>query len=263
MKIFNLKQGSPEWHLFRTTHIGASESAAILGLSPYGTCYEVWLEKTLRRPGFTGNVATKAGNLAEDKARAEYEMLHGDFEEFTPVVAEHDELKFISASLDGWNESLSRFVEIKYPSQKTHDEALQGQVPRHYWVQVQHQYLVSGASRGDFWSYREGNAALVTVEKDQKFIDEVLVPALIDFELKVINDIAPPLTDKDAKWLEGEEIDALFEKLFTLDKAEQKKLGAQIIDLAGHKKVRSKLGIVTTVESKGREPYLLIKKIDQ
>ena len=34
MKVHKLVQGSAEWHQFRLTHFGASEAAAMLGLSP-------------------------------------------------------------------------------------------------------------------------------------------------------------------------------------------------------------------------------------
>ena len=33
MKVHKLIQGSPEWHQFRLAHYGASEAAAMLGLS--------------------------------------------------------------------------------------------------------------------------------------------------------------------------------------------------------------------------------------
>ncbi len=33
MKTHNLKQGTPEWHQFRLNHFGASEAAAMLGIS--------------------------------------------------------------------------------------------------------------------------------------------------------------------------------------------------------------------------------------
>jgi len=51
----------------RKKHIGASESAAILGLSPYKTPYDVWLLKTgkVESPASVGE-AGDIGNMIED-----------------------------------------------------------------------------------------------------------------------------------------------------------------------------------------------------
>ena len=45
MIIHNLVQSSPEWHSFRAVHFGASEAAAMLGLSKYKTRSELLREK--------------------------------------------------------------------------------------------------------------------------------------------------------------------------------------------------------------------------
>ena len=53
-------------HSERAKGIGASELAAILGLDPYRTPLDVWMEKTGRKPKFEGNEATFRGNVFED-----------------------------------------------------------------------------------------------------------------------------------------------------------------------------------------------------
>jgi len=53
-------------HSARAKGIGASELAAILGLDPYRTPLDVWMEKTGRKPKFEGNEATFRGNVFED-----------------------------------------------------------------------------------------------------------------------------------------------------------------------------------------------------
>jgi putative phage-type endonuclease len=49
----------------RKKHIGSSDMAALLGLSPYTTPYDVWADKTGRLPEDEGNAATKAGQYFE------------------------------------------------------------------------------------------------------------------------------------------------------------------------------------------------------
>lgn len=49
----------------RARGIGSSDAAAILGVDPHKTAYDLWLEKTGRVPGFEGNEHTERGNLLE------------------------------------------------------------------------------------------------------------------------------------------------------------------------------------------------------
>jgi putative phage-type endonuclease len=44
--ITDMPVGSPEWNAKRKTYLGGSDAAAILGVSPYATPVELWLEKT-------------------------------------------------------------------------------------------------------------------------------------------------------------------------------------------------------------------------
>lgn len=50
----------------RATGLGASETAAALGLDPYKSPADLWLEKTGRATGFDGNEATDRGNFLEE-----------------------------------------------------------------------------------------------------------------------------------------------------------------------------------------------------
>lgn len=49
----------------RRAWIGASEAAAVLGVDPYKTSFQVWAEKTGRLPPWEGNAQTDAGNRFE------------------------------------------------------------------------------------------------------------------------------------------------------------------------------------------------------
>lgn len=54
-----------EQRQLRTGRIGSSDAAAILGLDPYRSAADVWLEKTGQVEPFVGNEATERGNLLE------------------------------------------------------------------------------------------------------------------------------------------------------------------------------------------------------
>jgi putative phage-type endonuclease len=260
MKVISVEQNTPEWLAWRAGRIGASVSAAVLGKNPYTTAYQVFLEMTGRAPSFDGNAFTNAGKEAEGKARAEYEMTHGEFDVFAPICVEHELYPTLIASLDGYSENLKRILEIKYPSEKSHLLAKAGEVPEHYWIQCQHQLAcVPEATRLHYWSYREGDGAMVVVDRDEKFIEDILIPAVLAFKELVETDMPPPLTEKDSKWTEAPDVVALCEELKVIDDKEKKnEISAKIIELAGHPKVLCRDVRVTAVKRNGVHSYFKV-----
>lgn len=255
----NIIQGTPEWIAWRALHLGASEAAAILGKSKFQTPYQLWCEKTGRAQGFEGNAATLRGSEIEAKARASYEVLNG-FIDMPPECVEHPAYKFLSASLDGISEDRKTILEIKYPSQESHDLALHGTVPEHYFIQCQHQLMcVPEAEVVHYWSYREGNGALVKVYPDLKLI-EIIMKAEFAFWDLVQSDIAPPLTDKDAKLVDSGEVKNICEILISIkeDKSKSAKIKAdelksKVIKLGGHPRIRCGNVLITESKTKSGE----------
>jgi putative phage-type endonuclease len=242
--IKNIQQNTDEWLAWRKGKIGASDAAAILGKCKYNTAYGLWLVKTGRAEGFQGNAASERGHEMEAKARASYEILNG-FVEMPSACVQHDSHENISASLDGLSEDGKTILEIKYPSQASHEMALRGEVPEHYYIQCQHQLMcVPNATECHYWSYREGNGALIRVKPDYAF-QAILLAAELAFLDLMKSDIAPPLTERDAKVVDAPEVKALCSELIEL-KAEKSKIAkvksdrlkAQVIELGGHNKVR-------------------------
>jgi predicted phage-related endonuclease len=46
MNVINVSQRSPEWRLWRSQGVSASEAAIIMGRSPHKTPWRLWAEKT-------------------------------------------------------------------------------------------------------------------------------------------------------------------------------------------------------------------------
>lgn len=55
-----------EWLKIRAKYIGGSDAGAVIGMNPYVSRYELWAEKTGRKPGFDGNITTAVGAYLED-----------------------------------------------------------------------------------------------------------------------------------------------------------------------------------------------------
>ena len=193
-KIINLVQGSPEWHEHRRLNRNASESAAILGISPWVSPYQLWLLKTGRAKP-EANAAMRHGTALEPAARAAYEDRTGHV--MQPLVLQDGAY---SASLDGITLDGELVVEVKCPVRGRHSKLWQeieaGQTPGHYAVQIQHQLMVSGAAAAHLWVYDGTDGLLLLIPRD-----DVTMAAIREgwdmFQPFLDEDRPPPLTDAD------------------------------------------------------------------
>lgn len=260
MDLKSMIQGSPEWLLWRKQGIGASESAAILGLCPYNTPTDVFLNKTDRAEAFEGNVATQRGQDLEGKARALYELI--SMEDMPPALAVHPTFDFMRASLDGYRSDGKKILEIKCPGAESHEKAKQGIVPDHYMIQIQHQLAVTGADSCDYfsYSYKDGSHALIEVLPDLEMQGRIIVANEKFWNENVLKDVAPPLTDRDAKDTSNiPEIRALCEQIKAdkdkLSKTQIDSLKAAVVMLGGHPKIKCGDVRISTVNRAGKFSY--------
>lgn len=198
--IMALVQGSTEWQAYRQTLRNASESAAVLGLSPWTTPYQLWLIKTGRLvPEVTA--AMQRGTELEPTARLAYETHTGAI--MQPLVLQDGDY---SASLDGITLDGKLIVEIKCPMRGKRSDLWQdvsaGCMPEHYQVQIQHQLMVSSAEAAHLWVFDGHEGVLYPIERDevimdairtgwdafQRFIQTVTPPGLIDSDTALRND---------------------------------------------------------------------------
>ncbi|WP_210822728.1 lambda-exonuclease family protein [Hydrogenophaga aromaticivorans] len=149
MIYHDFAQGSPEWHLHRSTHFNASDAPAMMGCSPYQTRTELL---TRMKTGISVEVDAGTqkrfddGHRFEALARPLAEKIIGD--DLYPVTGSRGEL---SASFDGLTldgdtafEHKSLNVDLSYTPW---DEGNGYHLPLHYQVQMEQQLLVSGAER--------------------------------------------------------------------------------------------------------------------
>ena len=192
--IVQLVQGSAEWHAYRNTMRNASESAAVLGVSPWVTRYQLWLLKTGRSASQT-NAAMARGTHLEPAARAAYEQETGAV--MQPLVMQDG---LYSASLDGITLEGGLIVEIKCPFKGRDSELWRsvesGSVPGHYGAQVQHQLMVSGATTAHLWVFDGKHGLLRVLERDEAAMTSIRA-AWDAFQLFLQCDTPPPHVDAD------------------------------------------------------------------
>lgn len=262
MRVVDLDQRSEEWLKWRMGVLTASRSAAIMGESPHQTAYDVFLEMTGRKAGFKGNLATDRGEQVENPAKAAYEI-HNGFIETVPVCVLHPTVDFIGASLDAIELDTYILAELKYPSEKSHESALLEIVPRHYWIQVQHQLMcVPEAPFGRYWSHRDDNPKQIQIDHDKQY-QANLFEGLCAFNELLKADIPPPLTVDDAKFVEDAAVAEICNRLVLLKdqsgtkaKQESDELKALVIRMGAHNRVRCGNVLISVSQTKaGKDSY--------
>ena len=145
MQEHKIIQGTPKWHEFRAQHLNASDAPAMMGESPYKTRDALLREKAT---GVVAEVSSETqrrfddGHRFESLARPLAEKIIG--EELYPVVG--SEGKF-GASFDGMTMLGGVIFE-----HKTLNAALAAidpdeELPLYYRIQMEHQFMVSGAEK--------------------------------------------------------------------------------------------------------------------
>ena len=203
--IVNLVQGSTEWLEYRRSMRNASETAAVLSISPWVTPYQLWLLKTGRREQAV-NAAMLNGTAREPEARSAYELETGHV--MQPLVMQDGDY---SASLDGITLQGDLIVEIKCPMRGVSSSLWQavetGEVPGHYGAQIQHQLMVSGATLAHLWVFDGARGLLRTIERDESAMAAIR-DAWDGFSRFLATDSPPPLLPadtvlrEDAAWSE-------------------------------------------------------------
>lgn len=171
--ILELSQGSKEWMEFRATHYGASEAAAMLGISPYMSRTDLLKLKAIGQDQEHSDFTKKLFQNGHDTEAAARSLLEQDMgEDFYPVTCSKDKL---SASVDGLTLDGSVAFEHKLLNNGLYEAVLSHQVPDHYMAQCQQILLVTGAERVIFMcsdGTRECRAS-VEVLPDQSWFDRI------------------------------------------------------------------------------------------
>lgn len=136
------------FHAERLTGIGGSDAAVALGLSPYRTPLELYLEKRGEIPPFEGNEATLWGQLLEPVVRDEYARRTGR-QVSVPPLARHPKHDFLIAHADGLTTDGRCYEGKTARSADGWGEPGTDQIPQAYLIQVQHVMLVTATPVAD------------------------------------------------------------------------------------------------------------------
>lgn len=185
----------------RKTYIGASESAAILGISPWQSAFDVWANKTdfdaQPQRSAAENERLYMGNLLESAIIKAYEKRYDCIVE-PGKTFRHPEHSFLGANPDGMRFDAGINIECKNVSSFTADsfgEPETDEIPPYYIVQVQKQMGLSGLPVTHLAALFGGNTLKRYVIQFDKEIYDYIINAEIDFwQRYVVPRVPPPVT---------------------------------------------------------------------
>ena len=218
------------WLTARRLGIGASESPAILGASPWSSPLSVYTEKIDPDP------PVESDNERLFWGRRLERVILERFAEVTEreVHAAGSLLRstrwpFMLTTLDGerYVDGLWLPVEAKNTQDRT---GWSDGVPRHVWIQLQHQLAVTGATVGSVAVLLCGcEFKTADIERNDEFIEETLVPECERFWQLVEAGGPPPQTDGSEATREA------LKRLYPQDYGETVALGGEFTDMAAHR----------------------------
>lgn len=185
----------------RKKFIGSSDSAAIVGLNPWATAYDVWASKTGRVENFAGNAATEAGDRLEDA------VVNWGLDQIKPIESRRAPAAMLQgvmgANLDAdaltarWGKVIveGKTAGITSPLQFDQwGDEWTAAVPDHYQVQVQHQLAVAGPDyQLAFLAALLGSRGFVlyAIPRDQAAIDALIEACESFWANHVLTDTPP------------------------------------------------------------------------
>jgi len=225
------QEARTQWHKQRKLAVGASESAAILGVDPWSSPLEVWARKTGRIvDDDLEDERMKWGHILEPVILGEFQERIGS----GIAVSRHDQTNVVrhrnfpaipmSCTPDAHG-SDGRLIQIKTTS-AFNSEAWKDGPPLHVQVQEQHEMAVCerelatvvaliGGQRLKFWD----------IERNDSFIEMLEEQCSAWWERFVMCDEQPPADDGDTKTIR------MLEKLHPDDSGEEVILGDDFIEI--------------------------------
>ena len=184
---------TPAWAEERRLSVGASEVAAIMGLSPYDTALDVYLHKQGVDKHFDP-VLSYSGHASENVVEGWIREFSGlNINPLPGFMARSTEWPFLHASFDRVTEGPFLTIQIKTAAQYAGHHWDEG-IPTSIRVQVQTEMAVAGTPRALVVVWIGGREYRTYWEaRDERFILEHLIPTVQQFWDGNVRAGVPPL----------------------------------------------------------------------
>lgn len=183
--------------------IGASDAAAVLGVNPYKTSLEAYMEimGIIEKEEEKVGSPTYMGNLYEPAVAQYYQDITGLRLRYSHNTLRHKQHPYIICHLDRKIANQRKILECKTTQWVNHEEwgpSGTQQAPRPYIIQVQHQMAIT--------NYEEADIAVLIKGYDFRYYtiprDEIIINAIVErerefYENHILPEIPPPATCKN------------------------------------------------------------------
>lgn len=149
MNKLRLPENMPreQWLRLRRRGIGGSDAGAVIGVSPYRSILELWMDKTGQLAlEETESEAAYWGKTLEPVIREEFAKRSGLPVQPVPFLLQHDKNTFMLANLDGMvdDPAYGRCVFEAKTSSAYKAEEWENGIPESYYAQLQHYLAITG-----------------------------------------------------------------------------------------------------------------------
>jgi len=139
------------WLKYRRMGVCGSDTGIILGLSPYRSVIELWKDKTGQIPiEEVENNFTHFGHLLEPIIRKEFQRVTGLKVEVRNCIFQSETHPFMLADIDGIvtePDGSKAIFEAKSTIEWNNKRWADGELPPHYYSQLQHYMAVTGLNK--------------------------------------------------------------------------------------------------------------------
>jgi len=194
------------WLAIRRSGIGSSDAAAALGLNPYKSQLELWMEKTGRlsanhEPGHDEKLTSPLhwGQVLEPIVADHYAQHTGHRVQRVNAILQHVEHPWMMANLDREVVGNDKVQILECKTAGVHGARLWKQgVPEYVQLQVMHQLAVTGQQAADVAVLLGGHELQIhRIERDEAMIEQ-LIALERRFWDYVESDTPPPADGTDS-----------------------------------------------------------------
>ena len=241
-----------DWEQLRHKRIGGSDIGAIIGVNPYKSIIDVYIDKT-QGSTFKGNDATHWGTLLEPVVRKEFASRH---QELITSVADCSVVDdFLIANLDGilLDKETGEYgvLEIKTSNAFT-KEWEEDIIPQTYYAQVQHYLMITGYKFAYIAVLIGGqNYKEYFIERNEEDIQLIKTKATEFYNENILKEV-PPMPDGSDAYM-----DHLKKKAMEIENNEVIELDNFDEDVERLKELSVKKKEIETEENKIKENIML------
>lgn len=199
-KIPTASMSKEEWTKLRSTTIGGSDAASIIGLNPHKSAYALWAEKTGKviPEDISQKEAVRLGTDLEDYVAHRFMEATGKKVRRENYTVFRDDMPYAHANYDRLVVGEDAGLEIKTTNALNLKKFKNGEFPANYYCQCVHYMMVSGLKRWYLAVLVLGiEFKVFVIERDEAEIESLRM-AEENFWYQVQNDLPPEIDGMDS-----------------------------------------------------------------